>query len=129
MRTILKWTSISLGIVLILLTAILAGTHLYLTNEQGAQLLMAIINSIIPGTISGRTISVSLQHQTVDICDATLTGPDGKTILKASRADISLNLQELLKRNLVFNAIRLERPAITLAIEADGQLNIVSAFK
>jgi translocation and assembly module TamB len=129
MRTILKRTAICICIAMILLSATLAAVHLYLATEPGARRMMAIINSFIPGTISGRSISVSLLDQTAAINDATLSGPDGRIILEASRVDVSLDLPELLSRRLVFNAIRLERPAVILAIEADGQLNIVSAFK
>ena len=91
--------------------------------------MLAIINGIIPGRISGRLITISLLNQTTDVHDAILTGPDDKTILKAARATVSLNLPELLKHRLVFKVIRLKHPEVTLAIETDGQLNIVSAFK
>jgi autotransporter translocation and assembly factor TamB len=129
MHRYIKLAAICLGIVIILFFTIPVGIHLYLGTGPGAQRLMDFINGLIPGKISGRLISVSLFKQTADIREAVLSGPDNKTILKAERATVSLNLPELLKHRLVFKVIRLEHPEITLAIEAGGELNIVNAFK
>jgi|GEM_PF-873958 len=129
MRRYIKRAAIGLSIFIVLLFTIPVGMHLYLATEPGAQHLMVVINGLIPGKISGRIISISLFKQTADIRDAVLSDPEGKTILKAERATVSLNLPELLKSSLVFRVIRLERPEITLASGTDGQLNIVNAFK
>ncbi len=129
MRRYIKRAAICLGIIIILFFTIPVGMHLYLGTGPGAQRLMAFINGLIPGKISGRLISISLFKQTADIREAVLSGPDNKTILKAERATVSLNLQELLRNRLIFKVIRLEHPEITLSIEAGGELNIVNAFK
>lgn len=128
MKKALTRTAILLCIAAALLLACLAGVHLYLKTEPGARRLTSIINTLYPGTITGRTIEVSLLRQEVSITDARLLGPDGKTIIRADRAYLAIDLPALAKKEVILRTIRLVRPRCTLSIDTDGWLNIETAF-
>ncbi|MEN6446687.1 MAG: translocation/assembly module TamB domain-containing protein [Syntrophaceae bacterium] len=128
MKKVLIRVSLLLCIAAALLLVCLAGVHLYLGTEPGARRLTSILNTLYPGTITGRTIEVSLLHQEVSITDFRLLGADGKTIIRADRAYLAIDLPALAKKEVILRTIRLVRPQCILSIDADGSLNIETAF-
>lgn len=128
MRRVLKRIGLCACALLVLALGILAGAHLFLKTDAGAEQIIALINSLIPGTISGRDIRLSLLDQAVTMRDARLVGPDGDTIIKARRLRLTMDLPALGKGALLFRSIHLEQPVGTLMLEADGRFNIEKAF-
>ncbi len=111
---------------LLLLTV--AGAHLALSTEEGARRLSGMINSLYPGEITGSTIEVSLLRQRVTVRDVVLLGADHKTIVRADRASLTINLLALLRQDVILETIEVVRPFIVLELLADGRLNIEAAF-
>jgi len=128
MRRVLKGIGLCACTLLILALGIIAGVHLFLKTDAGTEQIIALINNLIPGTISGRDIRLSLLDQTVSMREATLKGPDGRIIIQARRLRLSMDLAALGKGHLLFKSIHLEHPVGTLMLEADGRFNIEKAF-
>jgi len=128
MRRVLKGIGLGACVVLILALGIFAGAHLFLKTDAGAEQIIKLINTLIPGKISGRNIRLSLLDQAVTMRDAKLEGPDGRTIIQAARLRLSMDLPALGTGELLFRSIHLEHPVGTLMLEADGRFNIEKAF-
>lgn len=124
----LKWFLAILGAFAVLAAAVLAAAHLYLSTDQGARRLLAVINTLYPGEITGSAVEVSLLSQEATVHDAVLIGPDGKRIIASERASLKMDLPALLRQDLIFETIDVVKPDFVLELDADGWLNIETAF-
>ncbi|MCU0576939.1 MAG: translocation/assembly module TamB [Desulfobacterota bacterium] len=128
MMNVLKWTLAVVTAVVFLITATLAGGHLYFTTDRGARRLLGVINTLYPGEITGSALQVSLLRQEVTVRDAMLRGPDGRQVLSSERVFLKMDLPALLGMDLVFEVIDAARPDFVLELDKDGWLNIEAAF-
>ncbi|HPR56412.1 MAG TPA: translocation/assembly module TamB domain-containing protein [Deltaproteobacteria bacterium] len=124
----LKWFLAVIGAFVVLATAVLAAAQLYLSTDQGARRLLAVINTLYPGEITGSAVEVSLLSQEATVHDAVLTGPDGKRIITSERASLKMDLPALLWQELIFETIDVVKPDFVLELDGDGWLNIEAAF-
>ncbi|HQP31232.1 MAG TPA: hypothetical protein PLB81_07880, partial [Deltaproteobacteria bacterium] len=128
MRKVLKGIVLGVCAILILALGIFAGAHLFLKTDAGAEQIIKLINSLIPGKISGRDIRLSLMDQAVTMRDATLKGADGRAIIQARRLRLIMDIPAFSRGELLFRSIHLDHPVGSLMLEADGRFNIEKAF-
>jgi autotransporter translocation and assembly factor TamB len=128
MGKILKWMAIGVCAILVLFAAGLIGGHVYLMTDAGSRRLLSLINTLYPGKITARQIEISLITQEASLSDATLKGPDGKTIIRTGNAYLKMDLLKLLNKDVVLETIRLSKPQGILTIDHDGWMNIETAF-
>ncbi|HPP80505.1 MAG TPA: translocation/assembly module TamB domain-containing protein [Deltaproteobacteria bacterium] len=111
-----------------LAAAVILAAQAYFSTSEGAARLLGFVNTLYPGEIRGEKIEVDLVAQEVTILEPVILAPGGRKVLEADRAFLKTDLARLLRKDLVFVTIEIDRPLFLLELDEDGWLTIESAF-
>lgn len=127
-RKRLKIIAIGLGICLLLLVLLISGALFYLETEHAQNRIQSRVNAAIPGTITWSGFEYSLLNGRVELKNAKLQDPDGEKLAGFKRLFVKIAPLALFGKAIRVESAILEKPQADLRIEADGTLNLLSAF-
>ncbi len=119
---------IGIGAVFGFLFLTVCGIRLWLGTQNAQQMILAKVNHAIPGHISWEDLDFSLLTARLDLKNALVTGPSDEKIIEAERINLKLSLSSLFAKNIHVESLLLEKPQVRMKSDAQGNLNIVTAF-
>ncbi|MGE0084059.1 MAG: translocation/assembly module TamB domain-containing protein [Desulfococcaceae bacterium] len=119
---------IGIGISFTLIFLTIAGFRVWLGMQSAQQMILAKLNHAIPGRISWEDLDFSLLTGRIDLRKAVVDGPLDDRIIEAERISLNLSLPSLIAGNLRAESLVLEKPRVRMKSDAQGHLNIVTAF-
>jgi len=131
-RKLFKIFLIFTGSLIVLLLAALVGIQVFLGTGLAGRMIQERINAAIPGRIQWSSQHVSLYRGKIEIHDLSIrldSGEKGSVpILRLGRLMADVGWLDLFSEAIVVQAARLERPEVSLKIDARGRLNLIRAF-
>ena len=128
MMKILKWLSIVIGFILMVVAFGMLGIQFYLNTEQAKEKIQAKINQEIPGTLTWRSDRFSLLRGEMELKHVLLTGPDHNKVIELDRLSIHISWIGLLTGELNVHDLSLENPHVYLVRDRSGNFNLIQAF-
>jgi len=119
---------IAAGISFALFFLAVCGIRIWLGTQSAQQMIMAKINHAIPGQIFWENPDFSLLTGRIDLQKALVLGPSDEKIIQAERIRVNLSLSSLFAKNIRVKSLLLEKPQVRMKTDAQGHLNIVTAF-
>jgi autotransporter translocation and assembly factor TamB len=118
---------IGIGILLSLALLVLVGIVTYLNTNHGKNLIQAKVNEAIPGTVSCEKLRCSILRGDLELSHVVLRGPNEENVAGFDRLFVDLAWTSLLKGNLAFDTVVLEKPWATILKDREGEINLVRA--
>ena len=104
------------------------GILTWVKSTHGLQWVQSRINTTIPGRIHFKSHRLSLFFPQLDLYEAVLYDSRNKPLAGFSRFHVRINVLALLKKELRIENISLESPWTDLAIQENGELNLMAAL-
>ncbi len=119
---------IGIGIGFAFLCLAIGAIRLWLGTQNAQQMILAKVNHAIPGHISWEDLDLSLLAGRIDLRNALVRGLSDEKIIEAGQINLDLSLPSLMAGNLRVERLVLENPQVRMKTDAQGHLNIVTAF-
>ena len=123
-KQFLMGTGIVLGVVSCLLAAVL----IYLGTDHAHRLIQGKVNEAIPGSIDFETLRFSWVKSELEVRNGALKGPSQEAMAGFERLFVDFTWLPLLKGAVRIKALVLEKPWADVASDRHGQLNLLRAF-
>ncbi|MBT8490700.1 MAG: hypothetical protein KJN62_06615, partial [Deltaproteobacteria bacterium] len=111
-----------------IIIVMMAGVYFYLNTDHGQKYIQAKISESIPGSITWDNTRISLLTGKVDVHKVLIKDPADEKVAGFDRLFIKYSLLSLLRGNLTFNVVLLEKPWTTLRAEKTGEINLIRTF-
>ncbi len=118
---------IGIGILLSLALLVLVGIVTYLNTNHGRNFIQAKVNEAIPGKVSCEKLRFSILRGDLELSRVVLSGPDEENVAGFERLFVDLAWTSLLKGNLAFHTVVLEKPWAKILKDREGVINFVRA--
>jgi translocation and assembly module TamB len=128
MAKIIKKCMIGIGIFLGIIFIFLIGVSLYLQTDNAQTLIQRTINELIPGSVSWEKSLFSLLKGEFTLQNVSLRGPLREEFAGLERLAAKVSWIMLLKGDLTFKELIIEKPWAVLRLEEKGNLNLIRAF-
>ncbi len=105
----------------------LAFGHFYLKTGHGQNMIKTTVNGAIPGRVDWEKIDISVLGGKAGIHGAVIADASENTIVDAGLVFLDVDIIELLRGNIDIVA-RFDQPRVMLAMDPNGELNILRAL-
>jgi len=123
-----KWVSIGIGSIIVVVLIAVLGIQFYLNTEQARQRIQAKVNQMIPGTLTWRQNRFSVLGGKLELNHVQLTGPKNHKLMELERFSIHISWIGLLRGELIVHDLLLENPNVSLVKDRFGDLNLIQAI-
>ncbi len=116
------------AVILICLAAVMAGLYGYSRTDHAKKLLVAHINTLIPGTLTAERIDVLADGSFLRLENIQLQDPQGNTCLAFDYLRLDIRLSALFDKVLEIENLHIDRPRLHITADGSGRINIVDAL-
>jgi translocation and assembly module TamB len=125
---IFKRVSIVIGFVLAVVLLAALGIQLYLNTPEAKEKIQEKVNQAIPGTLTWRSIRLSILRGELELKHVLLTGPLNHKVIELDRFSIHMSWLGLLKGQLNVHDLFVENPHVHLVEDRFGNFNLIQAL-
>ena len=125
---IIRYSLISIGILLLLCMVSSAALLFYLQTGHAQKIIQARINEAIPGTLSWENFYLHPFDGETGLSNFSIQDPTGRRVIFIPKVLLDVDWLPLLKRELTIARLEVTQPQLDIARLSDGTFNIATAF-
>jgi hypothetical protein len=124
----LKWVIVLLAGLSLGIIGLVSGVSWYVNTDHCRSLVLAELNSMIPGRVSAAEHHLALKTGELLVSNVTIKDQNDDDIIRIAFLSIDLSPFALFKKVLIVDAVNIEHPRIFLHRDEKGRLNLARAL-